>query len=109
MLSRFYDLDWTCSISHSLKKSDSLNWTSHMDQCLQVLSQCREWEGDEVLVAIVKTQLVVDQLARAPWLPQTQRPPAPFISALHLQVQSIRNQLPSYLKDDCTSPSRFPP
>ncbi|KAK4126938.1 hypothetical protein N657DRAFT_630866 [Parathielavia appendiculata] len=92
----------TSQISYSIKRLDALNWTNHMDDCLQVLSQQREWEGDNLLVAQVKVQLILEQLTRVTSQSTDGIPPGYVLSALRAQVQTIRAQLPPHLQQNDT-------
>ncbi|KAK4225743.1 hypothetical protein QBC38DRAFT_253086 [Podospora fimiseda] len=92
----------TSQVSHSLKRLDALNWTPHMDECLLQLSQRREWEGDDLLVAQVKVQLIVEQLNRFTAQSPDNTPPYYYVSALHTQLQTIKAQLPHHLQTNDT-------
>lgn len=85
-------------ISYSIKRLDALSWTSHMDECLQELSQQREWEGDDLLVAQVKVQVIVEQLTRATSQSHDGIPPAYVLSTLRTQLQNTKAQLPIHLQ-----------
>jgi hypothetical protein len=71
-----------------------------MDECLQTLSQQREWEGDDLLVAQVKVQLIAEQLTRANAQSPEGIPPDYVISALRAQLQSTKAQLPHHLQQN---------
>ncbi len=73
-----------------------------MDECLQALSQRQEWEGDDLLVAQVKVQLIVEQLMRATTQAPDGVPPAYALSALRTQLHSIKAQLPPHLQQNGT-------
>ncbi|KAK4165643.1 hypothetical protein QBC43DRAFT_315583 [Cladorrhinum sp. PSN259] len=92
----------TSQISHSLKRLDALNWTPHMDECLITLSQRREWEGDDLLAAQVKVQLIIEQLNRFTAQSPDNTPPYYYVSALHTQLQTIKAQLPNHLQQNDT-------
>ncbi|KAK3991501.1 hypothetical protein QBC44DRAFT_341065 [Cladorrhinum sp. PSN332] len=92
----------TSQIAHSLKRLDALNWTPHMDEILLQLSQRREWEGDDLLVAQVKVQLIVEQLNRFTAQSPDNTPPYYYVSALHTQLQTIKSQLPHHLQTNDT-------
>ncbi|KAK3903975.1 transcriptional regulator WAR1 [Staphylotrichum tortipilum] len=92
----------TSQIAYSIKRLDALTWTSHMDECLQALSQRQEWEGDDLLVAQVKVQLIVEQLTRATTQAPDGVPPAYALSALRTQLHSIKAQLPPHLQQNDT-------
>ena len=49
------------SISIFLHKIDTLRWTPHLDECLQVLSQEKECPGDELLVQQVRMQRIAER------------------------------------------------
>ena len=65
-----------------------------MDECLQVLSRQPDCAGDKVLVTIVKTQLLADQMNRASWQFRDGTAPPFYISALRSQLQSIKSETP---------------
>ncbi|KXX73648.1 Transcriptional regulator WAR1 [Madurella mycetomatis] len=88
----------TSQIAHSLKRLDALIWTPHMDEFLQSLSQKKEWEGDDLLVAQVRIQLTLEQLTRA--TSQSPDPPGYYLSALQVQLQNIKTQLPHHLQQN---------
>ncbi|KAK4654465.1 hypothetical protein QC762_403520 [Podospora pseudocomata] len=92
----------TSQISHSLKRLDALTWTSHMEESLQFLTQRHEWEGDDLLVAQVKIQLIVEQLNRATSQSIDNAPPSYYLSALHTQLTNVKTQLPSHLQQNDT-------
>lgn len=94
-------------IAHSLKRLDALIWTPHMDEFLQSLSQKKEWEGDDLLVAQVRIQLTLEQLTRA--TSQSPDPPGYFLSALRMQLQNIKAQLPHHLQQNGTSSTHSTP
>ncbi|KYK56933.1 hypothetical protein DCS_03939 [Drechmeria coniospora] len=54
---------WFCTSTCTsfIGKMETLNWTSHMDECLALLEHEREQPLDEVLVAIIKSQLVGEE------------------------------------------------
>lgn len=71
-----------------------------MDDCLQILSEQREWDGDDLLVAQVKVQLVIEQVTQA--ITQSRDGTlSTFISdALRTQLQNIRLHLPDHLRQN---------
>ena len=81
-----------------------------MDECLQALSQQREWEGDDLLVAQVKIQLITEQLTRANAQSPDGIPPDYVLAALRTQLQSTQAQLPVHLQQNGMSfPVHAPP
>ncbi|KAJ9142483.1 Transcriptional regulator WAR1 [Pleurostoma richardsiae] len=87
----------TSSIAHAVKRLKPLEWTSVLDENLQVLSQQPECPGDSVLGVLVKIQLVIDQVARASWQSQESGPPAFYIDSLRARLQEIKSQTPPEL------------
>jgi len=92
--------DLPSRIAYSIKRLDALTWTSHMDESLQALAQRQEWEGDDLLVAQVKVQLIVEQLTRAVAQAPDGVPPVYALSALRTQLHSIKAQLPPHLQQN---------
>ncbi|KAK3332291.1 hypothetical protein B0T19DRAFT_482593 [Cercophora scortea] len=97
----------TSQASDILKRIDSLIWTPHLDESLQILSQQREWDGDDLLVAQVKIQLVLEQLSRSIYQSRISGPPTYYLSALRNQLQTIRAQLPDHLQKHDTIRSQM--
>ena len=89
-------------ISHLMKRIDTLVWTPHMDECVQELSRQRECEGDDLLIALVKIQLIVEQLTRAIWQSLDSTPPAFFMAALQSQLTDLKAKLPTHLLNNST-------
>jgi hypothetical protein len=88
-----------------MKRLDALNWTPHMDEYLQTLSHQREWEGDDLLVAQVKVQLIIEQLTRATSQSPDGIPPSYVLSSLRSQLRSTKAQLPGHLQQNGRWPS----
>lgn len=97
-----------CRISYVMKRIDALIWTPSMDDCLQALEQSPEWEGDELLVALVKIQLIVEQLTRAVWQSADNTPPPFFASALRTQLVDLKNQFPIHIQENRLSTPAAP-
>lgn len=88
----------TSHISYSRKRTDNLPWTPYLEECLLTLSRHPECDGDELLVAQVKVQQIVDQLLRACEQSTANSPPVSLVSVLHRNLLNIGNELPSHLK-----------
>ncbi|KAK0644202.1 hypothetical protein B0T16DRAFT_417319 [Cercophora newfieldiana] len=87
----------TSQISHTMKRIDALVWTPFMDECLELLSRQPEWEGDVLLAAQVKIQLLTEQLTRAIWQSPDSVAPAYFSTALRSQLRDLKSQLPAHV------------
>jgi hypothetical protein len=79
-----------------------------MEESLRLLSQQREWDGDDLLVAQVKIQLLVDELTRATWQSPEDGPPALYLAALQTQLDNIKSQLPQRLQKSSMPQLRYP-
>jgi hypothetical protein len=51
--------------SSYLQKIDSLRWTPHMDECLEILDERKECLSDDILVQQVRLQLISEKMAQA--------------------------------------------
>ena len=86
-------------LSIDLKRIEPLVWTPHMDESLQVLTQEDECIGDKVLVTLVRTQLLSDQMNRATWQSKDGALPALYLSALRSQLHTIKSQIPPEIEN----------
>lgn len=80
-----------------------------MDECLEVLSQQQEWEGDDLLIAQVKVQLLVEQVTRAASQSPDGVPPGYVLASLQAQLQATAAQLPPHLKHNGRSALNITP
>lgn len=83
---------------------DPLRWTSYLDDCLRELEEQPEWPGDEVLVHLVRMQLVIEKATLLDWyetcldLEQPSRtPPTFYVQSLLAQLQRVWAGLPPRL------------
>ncbi|KAF4468163.1 Zn(II)2Cys6 transcription factor [Fusarium albosuccineum] len=87
----------TSVVTSFVGKMDTLRWTSHMDDCLTVLERDREHPSDEVLVALVRYQLVADEaqklLIRDVMGEASQAPTYVFRKSLLTKMQDIHEGL----------------
>ncbi|XXH02727.1 hypothetical protein Hte_009112 [Hypoxylon texense] len=100
----------------TLKRLDSLRWTSDMDRSLYLLSDQPECTGDVVLAYQVKLQLLTDQLGRShcTWPfgdglysePQEQMLSC-YVESLLTQLGKIREQIPQELASNDVIISHF--
>lgn len=90
----------------SLKKLEPLRWTSHMDECLRVLEEQAESDSDISLAALVKLQLITEQIHRAPWQNgdssnvRVQVLPPAYLNSVMAQLRRVRNELPAGLQNN---------
>jgi hypothetical protein len=90
----------TFRISLFIQKIDALRWTSHMDECLQVLDEAKECLTDGILVQQVRLQLIAEKMAQGTWhdgalesTKHTSELPSLHFQSLHSQFQNIKIQI----------------
>ncbi|PYI00265.1 Zn(II)2Cys6 transcription factor [Aspergillus sclerotiicarbonarius CBS 121057] len=98
----------TSIIATFLQQSDSLRWTSHMDECLRLVEEQQECINDGILVQQVRLQLVMDKLSLGRWYGgsksiESMRPSPtiylrPMQTQLQSQLQAIMSRLSSHSK-----------
>lgn len=86
---------------------ESLNWTPHMDECVEVLSQSPEWAGDQLLAGLVRMQLVNEQVHdHTPWQSPDLVPPALYLTSLETHLDQIKDSLPLAIQQHCSLQSQ---
>jgi hypothetical protein len=48
-------------ISSFLQKIETFRWTTHLDECLQILDEQKECANDEILIQLVKMRLIIEK------------------------------------------------
>ncbi|KAI0552574.1 hypothetical protein F4679DRAFT_534648 [Xylaria curta] len=97
-----------CSTGGAFLKGPSMRWTPHMEASLKVLASDPEWEGDQILVLMVRIQRLADSIiqAQATWASDcdsyaTLKPPAGiYVKYFNQCLQTIKDQVPESLKDN---------
>ncbi|KAI0491188.1 hypothetical protein F4859DRAFT_508976 [Xylaria cf. heliscus] len=97
-----------CSSGGAFLRGPSMRWTSHMEESLKILSSNSEWEGDQILVLMVRIRQLADNIiqSQATWTPDhepygTLKPPISiYVKYYHQCLQTIKDQLPESLKDN---------
>ncbi len=85
----FRKLTSVYSVAHSLKRTDGLRWSPHLDQYLNHMAQHSTFLQDKVLVQQVRMQLIVEQINVAAWQANNGTPPAGYLAALRSRLQDI--------------------
>jgi len=86
------------SISYHTAKVDTLRWTPHLSECLEVLSTQPEWAGDRTLAQLVRMQLVTERMMVTVLYNDTmdvdspKLPPSAYLHTLHADLARIRAQ-----------------
>jgi hypothetical protein len=101
-ISRFIFISYAhyLRISSFLQKIDALQWTPHMDECLQVLEEAKECLNDRILVQQVRLQLIAEKMAQAILhngameytKHKTELPPL-YFQSLHSQFQNNKSRI----------------
>ncbi|KAH8166020.1 hypothetical protein CIB48_g2229 [Xylaria polymorpha] len=97
-----------CSSGGAFLRGPSMRWTSHMEDSLNLLASNPEWEGDQILVLMVRIRKLADNIiqAQATWASDSEpsgtfKPPVTmYVKYYHQWLQKIRDQLPESLKDN---------
>ncbi|KAH8810878.1 hypothetical protein F5884DRAFT_672828 [Xylogone sp. PMI_703] len=88
----------TSSISLFLHKVDTLRWTPHMDECLQILEQKRECPNDEILVQQVRLALIAEKSNQVASLDEAAA--SLYHESLQLQLQGIKADILSNFQEN---------
>ncbi|KAJ5095926.1 hypothetical protein NUU61_005282 [Penicillium alfredii] len=86
----------TSSVASSLGKGDALRWTPHMEENLEILADTKECAEDEILVSLVRIQLVVDKVHHLRRDEDHSSTPV-VMGLLKSQLNSAKSQIPLHL------------
>lgn len=95
------------SVALTLNRIDALRWSPHMEESLSVLMESNECPEDEILVNLVKIQLVADKVYQArrdgddPLLARF------YIKSFQAQLDIVRKQIPVHLQQNGKSEIRL--
>ncbi|KAI0420311.1 hypothetical protein F5X98DRAFT_41922 [Xylaria grammica] len=97
-----------CSSGSGFLRCPSMRWTPHMEDSLKILADSPEWEGDQILVLMVRIRRLIDNImqSQTPCAGEsdgygTLKPPVNiYIKYFYQCLQTIKDQLPPSLKDD---------
>ncbi|KAI0977103.1 hypothetical protein F4678DRAFT_2631 [Xylaria arbuscula] len=98
----------SCACGSTFLKCASMRWTPNMDDSLKVLASNPEWEGDLLLVLMVRLGRLAEKVSQAQstWLsdcevPGASRPPVNmYIKYFQQCLQRIKDEVPESMKDD---------
>ncbi|KAI1102201.1 hypothetical protein F4804DRAFT_343408 [Jackrogersella minutella] len=82
----------TSTISNIFKHAPGLRWSSHFDSYLENLAQDSTVSQDETLIALVRMQLIINQIYNDPHANSGGSPPALYLSALRSQLHEITSR-----------------
>ena len=85
-----------------------MRWTSHMEDSLKILAANPEWEGDKILVLMVRVWRLAENImqTQATWASEYEnhsnsKPPIKiYIKYFQQCLEKIKNELPASLKND---------
>ena len=86
---------------------DSLRWTKHLNDSLRELAENPECRADEVLVQLVRIQLITERASLATWydttieaMDQLSSPSARYTQALLAQLEQVKAAMPAHLESE---------
>lgn len=88
------------STASATKIVDSLRWTAHMEDCLRELEIRKEHPNDELLVQLVRVQLVIERASLAVWFDTSiereaamRAPPTLYAAAMLKQLEELETRM----------------
>src|ERR1700761_6557945 len=88
-----------------LQRIDLPQWTPYHEECFRVLEQSREYVTDEILLHLVRIQLIKNKASSIHWTePSVQASISSklrqdfYLNTLDSQIQDIKYSLPEHLK-----------
>ncbi|KAI1120627.1 hypothetical protein F5Y10DRAFT_257975 [Nemania abortiva] len=97
-----------CSSGSSFLRCPTMRWTSHMEDSLNILTANPEWEGDQILVLMVRIHRLAENIFQSQpgWAPEsdsygTLKPPSNiYVKYFRRCLQTIKDQVPESLKNN---------
>ncbi|KAJ5219111.1 uncharacterized protein N7498_001210 [Penicillium cinerascens] len=90
----------TSSIALTMCKIDALRWNPHMEESLSVLLEAKECPEDELLVTLVKIQLIMDKIYHMRRDGDNNKYSLLYTKAFQSQLESVKSQIPQRLQQD---------
>ena len=85
-----------------MSKIDALRWNPHMEESLTVLMDAKECPEDELLVTLVKIQLIMDKVYHMRRDGENKSYSLLYTKAFQSQLESVKSQIPQRLQQDST-------
>jgi len=86
------------------QRGEPMHWTPYLDECLRVLSDTRQCETDQVLVFMVRAQLICNRAAAFSWENDagsgTRAPKEFHLEALQSQLDELKSSVPADLQSN---------
>ncbi|KAI0896268.1 hypothetical protein F4806DRAFT_56629 [Annulohypoxylon nitens] len=97
-----------CSGISNFLRTQTMRWTPHMEDSLQKLAKSPEGPHDEVLVAMVRTYRIQEDVAQITWRAADhsgnsatlKSPPFIYVKALRANLDAVKREIPTSLKED---------
>lgn len=97
-----------CSGISNFLRVQTMRWTPHMEDCLQKLAANPECLNDEILVTMVKTYRIQEDVGQITWRTAEpygnstclRAPPIVYVKGLRANVEAIKRDLPPLLRDN---------
>ncbi|KAI0157785.1 hypothetical protein GGR57DRAFT_54822 [Xylariaceae sp. FL1272] len=98
-----------CSCGSAFLRSQSMRWTPHMEESLQMLAANPEWEGDQLLFVMAKTRRLMETVQEITWaqgasevdgLVQVKPPASLYVKILRQNLQHLKSQVPETVKNN---------
>lgn len=85
-----------------MSRIDALRWNPHMEESLTVLMDAKECPEDELLVTLVKIQLIMDKVYHMRRDGENKSYSLLYTKAFQSQLDSVKLQIPQRLQQDST-------
>lgn len=75
---------------------DVTKWTPHMEECLDKLAKEPEYPGDELLAAMARVKLIVEEIGRVTWRRsdyESSGPPWIYIKPLQDRLHRLKRSM----------------
>ncbi|KAJ5894130.1 hypothetical protein N7495_005821 [Penicillium taxi] len=92
----------TSSVASAICKIDAMRWNSYMEECLVVLTDGKECPEDEILVSLVKIQVIIDKVYHLRRDGYIDPPPQFYTHSFQSQLDSVKAELPQHAREDRT-------
>lgn len=76
-----------------------MRWTPYLDECLQKLSEAKEYVTDELLVYLVRVQLLYDRVMGAD-IPAVVVPQDVYVQMFQSQMDELQKSIPESLQSN---------
>jgi hypothetical protein len=82
-----------------------MRWTTYLEECLRILEEEGEYKTDQLLVYLVKVQVICNKVGVGTWNDTfgdvgTKVPHEFYVKALKTRLSDIERSLPTDLKDN---------